>query len=335
MKRRDFIKGAGAVLLSGLLGANRSISARNTPYSDRPDIVRLPIDKSPVRILQFTDIHFFIRYAGDFAQSAAENAVTAETLQRLTSLADPHLILVTGDFWHDNPDEKGVDFLAYGAEVMAGLKRPWIFTWGNHDQVSDLPKAHQLLKNASGSLYAGDRSGGNYVVRIGPESQPWLELFCLNSGKEGLKQPAREWMGDVVRQLPVYQPEHTGRVAVFHIPLRQYSAAWEHPQARGFKGEGVSYYQEDGKNLSCFVQHSIRVAICGHNHTNDYEGSTENTRLIYGRATGLQGYGGDVLPKGAKLYEYDPETRDLAWKTVLPDGTIWQPSPGEKSEKNS
>jgi len=176
MKRRDFLRSGCAAITAALAAPHLSAVQ---PDHKKTAVRELAVKNKEIRLLQFTDIHFFIRYAGDFAQSAAENAATAETLQRLTSLADPHLILVTGDFWHDNPDGKGLDFLAYGAEVMAGLKRPWIFTWGNHDQVSDLPRAHQLLKNAPGCLYAGDRSARlqAYTDESAPEKSVW-ELTC-------------------------------------------------------------------------------------------------------------------------------------------------------------
>lgn len=329
MNRRHFLQQTGVTLLTGALGFHRPSSAG--PLTSEKDIRWLEHTSSPIRILQFTDIHFFIRYTGEWAQAVVDNTATADSMRQLVDRTDPHLIMVTGDFWHDNPDGKGLDFLAYGIDVMAGLNCPWLFTWGNHDLVDDADRAARMLAEAPNSLYGGTDSGGHYLVRIGRKDQPWLDLFCLNSGKQGLKQPARDWIEGVVQRLSGQQREMPTRLAVFHIPLRQYREAWEHPSARGFKGEGVSYYQEDGQNLASFVQHGIRAAICGHNHTNDYEGITENISLIYGRATGLNGYGADVLPKGAKLYEYNPDTQRLSWKTVLMNGTIWEPIPGEKS----
>ncbi|MBP9003471.1 MAG: metallophosphoesterase [Candidatus Hydrogenedentes bacterium] len=332
MNRRHFLRQAGVALLAGSMGFSRRATARST--SSGMDVVHLKVSGSPLRLLQFTDVHFFIRFQGDMAQAMDSNVPTVDLLKQLVDRADPHLIMVTGDFWHDNPDGKGLEFLAYGLDVMAGLERPWLFTWGNHDQVDDLNRAHRMLSEAPHSLYAGATSAGNYLVRIGPENQSMLDLFCLNSGKEGLKQPARDWMDHVVQRLSAENVAETTRVAVFHIPLRQYREAWEHPEAKGFKGENVSYYQEDGQNLACFARHGIRATICGHNHTNDYEGITGNTRLVYGRATGLNGYGGEVLPKGAKLYTYTPETRDFSWQTLLPDGSTWQPAPGDKTTKS-
>jgi len=331
MNRRRFLQQTGLTLLTGALGLPRLSYART--HASGQDISHLEVTVAPVRILQFTDVHFFIHFTGDMTQAEADNTATAESMRQLADRTDPHLIMVTGDLWHDNPEGKGIDFLARGIEVMAGLGRPWLFTWGNHDQVDDPDRAARMLTEAPHSLYGGTASDGNYLVRIGPKDQSWLDLFCLNSGKEGLKQPARDWMESAVQRLSGKQDHFPSRLAVFHIPLRQYREAWEHPQARGFKGENVSYYQEDGQNLACFLRHGIQAAISGHNHTNDYEGITENISLIYGRATGLNGYGGDVLPKGAKLYEYHPDTRKLTWKTVLLDGSTWEPAPSEKSMK--
>ncbi len=54
--------------------------------------------------------------------------------------------------------------------------------------------------------------------------------------------------------------------------------------------------------------------------------------MIYGRATGQSGYGGNKVLKSAKLYTLDPERKTLAWVSLLPDGTTWKPELDERMD---
>jgi hypothetical protein len=65
---------------------------------------------------------------------------------------------------------------------------------------------------------------------------------------------------------------------------------------------------------------------CGHDHTNDYTVRSNEVDLVYGRATGYAGYGGEKVRKGAKLIELDFVTGAYTQTTVFADGSTWKPA---------
>ena len=70
----------------------------------------------------------------------------------------------------------------------------------------------------------------------------------------------------------------------------------------------------------------LRACFCGHDHVNDYAVRTRNLDLVYGRATGHGGYGGEKVRKGAKLIELDLTSGEYQQVTVFADGTRWKPA---------
>jgi hypothetical protein len=51
--------------------------------------------------------------------------------------------------------------------------------------------------------------------------------------------------------------------------------------------------------------------------------------MVYGRATGHAGYGGDQLKKGGKLITANltnPKNPTSVWKSVFADGSEWSPA---------
>jgi hypothetical protein len=51
----------------------------------------------------------------------------------------------------------------------------------------------------------------------------------------------------------------------------------------------------------------------------------EGIELVYGRATGYAGYGGEVVRKGGKLITINAQSGSYAWETLFADGTTWRP----------
>ena len=60
--------------------------------------------------------------------------------------------------------------------------------------------------------------------------------------------------------------------------------------------------QDDSNAFNLFKNlQTMRACFCGHDHVNDYGGVLDGIELVYGRATGYGGYGGDYVDKGGKL----------------------------------
>jgi hypothetical protein len=304
-------------------------------------VARLEISRpSRFTILQFTDLHFF---AGDNGRYGLFNDTTVNDMRKLVALAKPDLLIVTGDLWRDNPPERLEEFMRYAVDQCASLGVPWAFAWGNHDQLKDYSVGYKALAEAKNSLYRGADSDGNYLIDImGRHRQVVWEILCINSGGDGIREPQQQWLRALAERpaRSQVQPrnernEHnqpTPRFAFFHIPLKQYVDIWNSGVATGIKGEDPCIEKEDGSSLPILKSLGVRACFVGHDHVNDYSGVIDGVDLVYGRATGAGGYGGKVVPKGAKLITVNCRTGRYEWRTLLLDGKRWRPAPGERIE---
>ncbi|MDB4391691.1 metallophosphoesterase, partial [Akkermansiaceae bacterium] len=130
---------------------------------DLPRKAQLKIEGDELRILQFTDIHFFCDRE-KFGEKA--DLQTVEDMERMIQNTNPHLIAITGDLWSDNPRGQGQEFFDYSLKKITSLGKPWLFNWGNHDRLDDYAAAQVTLTEAKNSLYRGGHDGGNYRISI-------------------------------------------------------------------------------------------------------------------------------------------------------------------------
>ncbi len=287
-------------------------------------------DPSKIKILQLTDIHFF---CGRDKFGEVMDKLTIENLPKLIDLTQPDLLAVSGDLWHDNPGGRGKEFMEYSVEKIEALGLPWLFTWGNHDMLDDYELGHDHLTEAKNSLYRGGPGSGNYSVMLeDKEGNPLWELLCLNTTNIGIQKEQENWLrGFSDSQSGL---EEIPMVTFLHIPVLQYQYVWEEKLAAGFKLENVSHYGEDGSGIWHLKDLGrVRACFCGHDHVNDYGGKLEDIELVFGRATGFAGYGGEKVAKGGKLITVNAQDRTYAWETVLYDGTRWHPEAGLQVEE--
>jgi len=332
LTRRVFLKVAGMAgagfWLTGDAAAKRKPCARfEAPYVSTLEVA----NPKRLSILQFTDIHFF---NGQEPYRTTVHKRTIADMKALTELAQPDLILVTGDFWHENEGGRGLEFMRFAIEQVEALGRPWAFSWGNHDTLgdSDYEAGHKALSEAPHALYRGARTDGNYVLELVDATKtPLWQFVCINSSRNGIKEPQRAWLQTL--PAPEASPPRWG---VFHIPVRQYDDIWKQGIAYGIKGENVCYdNDEDGKSLAVLKEAGIRTCICGHDHVNDYSGKFDGIDLIYGRATGYNGYGDVKVPKGGKHYVLNCLSGKYKWVSLLANGKTWHPRRGERVEKKA
>jgi len=335
LSRREFLGWSAAGLAA--LGARRSFAADapkfvgagaalSTTYAENSAALSVA-DPSRITLLQFTDLHFFCKHEDPNADQK-----TIEFMPRLVDQAKPDLLMVTGDFWHDNPEGRGRAQAEFAVEQISRLGVPWIFTWGNHDLLDDIPKGHDLFHDAKGSLYRGGPAGGNYTVQLQDKSGATLwDLACLNTSSKGMGEAPRAWLREQIAaranapQTPVF--------GVFHIPLKQLDELWGTEQTRGVKLGGTGYGDDTGETLGLLAQLGARATCCGHIHTNDYSATQDGVELIYGHATGAAGWGGETVPKGAKIHTLNAQSGSHAWETLLIDGTRWTPAPGTRIDQ--
>ncbi|GMW00735.1 MAG: hypothetical protein AMXMBFR84_18720 [Candidatus Hydrogenedentota bacterium] len=286
-------------------------------------------DASRIRILQFTDAHFFQKRK----EIPDGNERTVGDWKTMVDLYRPDLVAMTGDLWHDNPDHRGAEFQHHAVQWLGELGVPWVYTWGNHDQLDDLPKGHDTFHDAKNSLYRGGTQSGNYTVTLTDAAgAPVWQLFCLNTHRFGITRGTYEW-------LKVQAAGRKGMsnlapaFALFHIPVQQYEQLRTGGGMSGFAFEQVCNEGEQGDALKELVAlNGVRATFCGHDHVNDYSGVVDGIELVYGRSSGWNAYGWDTVRKGGKLITMNAQTGNYAWESVFPDGLRWHPKDGEHIE---
>lgn len=329
MSRREFLGFSAAGLLASACSGFTAHAAAAPAWEMRFKAA----NPSAIRLLQFTDVHFFNGVDKTPLQEKRRRQMTLDDTRRIIDQAKPDLLFVTGDLWHDNPNGRGAEFMAYALEQCSAWGLPWAFTWGNHDQLSDYAVGHKALKAAKHSLYGGAENGGNYVLAFEDGAGARLaEVFCLNTRHTGMDTACREFTAKAAETLDTNGPRPL-RLGAFHIPLKQYEDVWENGTARGVIGETVCFEQEEKSSLPVLRDAGIQAVFCGHDHVNDYSGVLDGVDLIYGRATGYNGYGAEKVKKGAKLYTLDPARKSLEWVSLLPDGSTWTPKPEQRDDK--
>ena len=277
-------------------------------------------DPRAVKILQCTDVHLHCdrERHGDKADQR-----TREDIKRLVDQHEPDLIAFTGDVWHDPEPGKSEEIFADALSLMVGMDTPWLFNWGNHDLQEDYGPAQSALTEAPKSLYRGAYQGGNYRVLLKDKADKTLhELICLNTTTQGIQAPQEAWL----KELSNLHDRSKEALCFLHIPIQQYIDVWKAGGAKGMKQEDVCTYGEDGSAFALLKQLGVTACFCGHDHVNDYTGTHDGIAMVYGRATGHAGYGGDKVRKGGKLITLDTESGHHTWKTVFANGKSWIPS---------
>ncbi|MDA0814787.1 MAG: metallophosphoesterase [Verrucomicrobia bacterium] len=293
------------------------------PEKELPGTASLKVaNPAEVKILQLTDVHFFCDR--DTLGEKADQQ-TLDDFKRLVDLHKPELLAVTGDLWHDNPDQRGAEFSAWAIEKVSSLGIPWLFTWGNHDELDDYAAAQVALTESERCLYRGGHSGGNYEVKLTDKDDSVIwQMVCLNTTNQGVQDAQEKWL--TARAADEGRPR-TDAFCFLHIPIIEYHRLWHAGKCRGLQREEVCTYGEDGSAFSKLEKlGGIKACFCGHDHVNDYGGSRDGIELVYGRASGHAGYGGDEVRKGGKLITLNTVDGSYAWKSVFADGTSWIPS---------
>ncbi|NOZ56248.1 MAG: T9SS type A sorting domain-containing protein [Calditrichaeota bacterium] len=261
-------------------------------------------------------------------------------LKRLVEATEPDILLVTGDFWHNNPDGRGEEFMSFAIQHTEELGITWAFAWGNHDRLNNYARGHDAFEQAQHSLYVGGKSQGNYVVAVKDNQGNRLwDLVCLNSSigadrgvyTPGLAGAAQHWLSELKKEWET-EAHAANAFVFFHIPVPQYKSIWDSGVAQGVKYENVCSGDEDDRGAFSWFQElgTVRATFCGHDHVNDYSGKLAGIELVYGRATGYGGYGGDKVTKGGKLITVNCETGEYTWKSLTFDSLTGLREDGER-----
>ena len=276
------------------------------------------------RILLLNDLHLFENNDG---------TVPMKQLAEMAGRLSPNLVVLNGDVWMDEMGDKGVDRCRFLCGEMAKLNVPWAFVWGNHDLADPPVTAHELLQNAPLSLYRGAQSHGQYRIEIrGDDGRPVWHLLCLNSGQShkprrpderlGLGEEELAWFVKESQAIRAMPPAARNSFVFVHVPLAEFGMLAESGRATGLMCETVHYANQPFEAFRAFQKSGmVRAIFCGHDHTNDFQGTYQGIFLKTGRSLG--GYGG--LAKGGTVIDVDTREGSFKTFTVLSDGAAWTP----------
>lgn len=341
MNRRQFLQLSPVVLaaLTTPLAAGRSPAqtqgeppeiGRSSRRASESATATLDLGKrQSLRLLQFTDNHFFCGVKEGLTITEVDRN-TERDWREFVRIFSPDLVIFTGDSWHDNPGGRGMKSLLHVLSRVESLGVPWAFCWGNHDLMDDYQAGHDALENARHALYRGGATHGDYriEVRTGSTKEPAAaHLWFLNSNRHGLTAWQLEWLRAARAALHKTNSAAVPSLAFYHIPLLDQKTLYQSGQTPGILQEEVCHEKESGGAAPVLAaDNGLLACFCGHDHVNDYAVRTRALDLVYGRATGHAGYGGDKLRKGAKLIELDFPAGTYQQVTVFADGSRWRPT---------
>jgi hypothetical protein len=296
----------------------------------------LHINKSEVKILQLTDLH----YGEGETQDLQNNLLVADLLD----WEKPDLAVITGDLvsgymW------KGQHawFQSFHSQFVLPLEArniPWAFVLGNHDgegdltgdQIVELDRTRPL--SLIGEVKQSLPHSSNYYVVVQPLSGTPLVLWLLDTGNRNhceingydcLHQAQLDWQRDTYQAMVDVHGGPLPGLAFMHIPPPEYIDLWNSGGAKGHRYEDVACWAS--RNDTMRTMSGLIGVGAGHDHFNDYEGTWQGTRLYYGRKTGSGGQGPDPhFDRGARVYSYNFTTAKLDSWIRTEKGKVYRPT---------
>lgn len=312
MKRATFFAAIFIVVMAAVI-----FSCHDRQAAEKP---QLQFADGQFKILQLTDLHW--------RDTAANCATTEATIRSIVAAERPDLIMLTGDVVTYEPATDGWNRIV---AILNSLEVPFAVNLGNHD-------AEYLSRDSIFNLvmkspyYIGDKGPadihglGNTVIPIaGSDGRPAAVVYSLDSGDDAPTPElgAYDWIH--FDQIAFYRDasrrfadanggEPLPSVMFFHIPLPEYAALIGDENTFGAAKEGAGAPSEinSGMFASLVEMGDVMGVFVGHDHENDYFGTTRGIALGFGRCTGTQAYG-DAERGGRVVLLHEGERRFDTW----------------------
>ena len=289
-------------------------------------------------VLQLTDIHLG---AGAFSTKKDANAISA--VATLVQTVKPDLVVVTGDIAYPVVFQAGTSNNMRSAEMFAKLMNSlgvyWTITFGNHDtEAYSLYDREDIAREVYGNpvykrcLFSTGPSNidgySNHYINVqntqGKITQTFYmidshsytdgDIFGLAWKYDKIHDNQVAWYETKVELMNQTNVDRgvavTGDVVkslcFFHIPLTEYSDAWNEFIKNGHKNtDNVTYYygvagesgekcypgKEGGKLFDAILEHgSTQGIFCGHDHYNTFSIEYKGVRLTYGMSIDYLAY---------------------------------------------
>ncbi len=324
--RRDFLAGTTAAGAAMAMPEFFSFSQPKSPRVNRvsTDLCEIVLEKEGrFRILQLTDTHF--------GTPTPENRLKDEGSRKLIrGMVDDHapdLVFHTGDFINndkENAEHKAIDF-------MNDLGTPWSVVFGNHDHANGKPGQitfddyYRRMKNSLAGFSPRPDGSKDYCYRIDlrvGRKPIFASIFAFNCGdpQSGMiiNATQTEWLEQqleadkkAARSQPIFVMQH--------IPTIEFNTLFDQKLAVGRKGEKVCFELDKGEIFSRYAASGrVKAIFCGHDHVNDYIGTYQGIRLVYGRCSGFSGYGD--WQRGGRTLDINSESGSASTKVVIARG---------------
>jgi hypothetical protein len=289
-------------------------------------------DKGIFKIVQFTDTHVSLE------KNANLNVygIVADVL----AVEKPDFAILTGDVVTEtNPREGYRRF----AEVFQKAKVPWAVVFGNHDSENSMTRK-DIADFLQSLPYCMNRDRGetegntNFVLPVfGRDKKIAALLYCMDSNTYSTLKPTVDGYGWFTfsqiewyrNKSSEYTQAHGGplpALAFFHIPLPEYTAAWNNEATPpvGVKNEPeCSPDINTGMFAAMLECGDVMGTFVGHDHINDYIGRYYDIALAYGRVSKVMRGAEDPLAGGRVIVlkedarSFDTWIRDMHGKKEL------------------
>jgi len=197
----------------------------------------------------------------------------------------------------------------------------WGTVFGNHDGISpgergtreDLLEVDMSFEGSYTQKGPDNIHGiGNYYLPIYPylesaDEEPVSILYFFDSGGEPgepylIYEDQVEWYRTISRSFRGQSNYPLLSFAFFHIPLIQYSGAYNQNLCYGMREDGAGGQYRDSGLLSAFEEEDdVQAVFVGHDHGNDWCCPLQSVELCFGRRTGYGGYG--TWNQGSRIIE--------------------------------
>lgn len=275
------------------------------------------------KILQFTDTHIELK--------ENKNLQVYSTVEKVLAAEKPDLVVLTGDIvTEDNPQEAYKRLSA----IFEKAKTPWAMVFGNHESEHNLSRKELALFLEKLPFCLNKNEGksegySNFILPVyGKNNKPAAQLYFMDSNEYSTLKPVVEGWGWFTHKQVVWYREQSLKLiqsnngnpfpalAFFHIPLPEYSAAWNNRlnPPIGVKNEDeCSPEINTGMFAAMLESGDVLGTFVGHDHINDYIGVQYGIALAYGRITKTMGDPADPKAGGRVIMMKEGERKFDTW----------------------
>lgn len=269
------------------------------------------------KIVQFTDLHWI-----NDLQHQIKNDSTIMLMKNLISSEMPDLIVFTGDIVVSNG---AADAWKRIMQPMIEYKVPFAITFGNHDTETDIPKKEIFkiiqenpynmtydanksiagLGNCTLPIKSSDNRTNKWIIYLF-DSHAYSQDTLRSKGYDWIKNNQIQWYRENSKVYTRINNNPISSLAFFHIPLPEFEMVRNKKATVGNTSEAVCSPSLNSGLFASFVEMKDVIGVfVGHDHNDDFVGTSNNICLGYGRKTGYTSAYHEILDRGARVIILD------------------------------